>query len=79
MFISILNFRTVIQNSKTFTELSGTDKFKQTLLLKNYKNIHNDFEQAKRLGIDYVAQYATSAVELKLITELIGYASNKEQ
>lgn len=79
MFISISNFRTVIQNSKTFTELSGTDKFKQTLLLKNYKNIHNDFEQAKRLGIDYVAQYATSAVELKLITELIGYASNKEQ
>ena len=79
MFISILNFRTVIQNSKTFTELSGTDKFKQTLLLKNYKNIYNDFEQAKRLGIDYVAQYATSAVELKLITELIGYASNKEQ
>ena len=79
MFISISNFRTVIQNSKTFTELSGTDKFKQTLLLKNYKNIYNDFEQAKRLGIDYVAQYATSAVELKLITELIGYASNKEQ
>ena len=79
MFTSISNFRTVIQNSKTFTELSGTDKFKQTLLLKNYKNIHNDFEQAKRLGIDYVAQYATSAVELKLITELIGYASNKEQ
>lgn len=79
MFISISNFRTVIQNSKTFTELSGTDKFKQTLLLKNYKNIHNDFEQAKRIGIDYVAQYATSAVELKLITELIGYASNKEQ
>lgn len=79
MFISISNFRTVIQESKTFADLYGTDKFKQTLLLKNYKNIHHDFEQAKRLGIDYVAQYATSAVELKLITELIGYASNKEQ
>lgn len=79
MYINSVNFRSKIQETNTFKNLSGTDKFKQTLLLKNHKNIYNDFEQAKRLGIDYVAQYATSAVELKLITELIGYASNKEQ
>lgn len=71
MSINISNFISVIESTEFFKSLEGTDKFKQKLLLKNYKNIYHDYEQAKRLGVDYVAQYLTSISELKLITEII--------
>lgn len=71
MDINIRNFPAVIEKSSTYKELSGTDKFKQKLLIKNYKNLYHDFEQAKRLGFNYVAQYITSSLELKLIKELV--------
>ena len=71
MIITINTLKKTIENTDVFNNLSGTDKFKQSLLLKNYKNIHNDFEQAKRLGVDYVAQYMTSSLELSLVKELV--------
>lgn len=71
MLITINTLKKIIETTEVFKNLSGTDKFKQSLLLKNYKNIHNDFEQAKRLGVDYVAQYMTSSLELSLIRELV--------
>ena len=71
MIITINTFKKTIETTDVFKNLSGTDKFKQSLLLKNYKNIYNDFEQAKRLGVDYVAQYMTSSLELSLIKELV--------
>ncbi len=76
MNINLSNFPGVIERTKVFQELSGTDKFKQKLLIKNYKNIYQDYEQAKRLGIDYVTQYITSSLELKLIKELIENDTN---
>lgn len=72
-------FKVRIENSKTYQSLSGTDKFKQNLLSKNYKNIFHDYEQAKRLGVDYVAQYITSSIELKIIKELIEDDRNQEK
>ena len=69
--INLSTFKNHIENSNTYKELVKTDKFKQVLLLKNYKNIYHDFEQARRLGIDYVVQYMTSTLEVKLIKELI--------
>ena len=69
--INLSTFKNHIENSNTYKELVKTDKFKQVLLLKNYKNIYPDFEQARRLGIDYVVQYMTSTLEVKLIKELI--------
>ena len=71
MSINITNFVPVIEKTELFQSLQGTDKFKQKLLTKNYKNIYHDFEQARRLGIDYVVQYMTSTLEVKLIKELI--------
>ena len=71
MIVTITNFITVIENTECFKLLSGTDKFKQKLLIKNYKNIYHDYEQAKRLGLDYVAQYMTSITEFKIIQEII--------
>ena len=71
MSINITNFVTAIENTEIFKSLSGTDKFKQKLLIKNYKNIYHDYEQAKRLGLDYVAQYMTSITEFKIIQEII--------
>ena len=71
MIVNITNFVTVIENTEIFKSLSGTDKFKQKLLIKNYKNIYHDYEQAKRLGLDYVVQYMTSTTEFKIIKEII--------
>lgn len=71
MSINITNFVAVIERTNFFKSLEGTDKFKQKLLTKNYKNIYHDYEQAKRLGLDYVAQYMTSMTEYKLIKEII--------
>lgn len=76
MTITITNFVAVIENTEFFKTLEGTDKFKQKLLIKNYKNIYHDYEQAKRLGLDYVAQYMTSITEYKLIKEIIENGSN---
>jgi hypothetical protein len=72
-------FKVRIENSKTYQSLSGTNKFKQNLLSRNYKNIFHDYEQAKRLGVDYVAQYITSSIELKIIKELIEDDRNQEK
>ncbi|WP_339889827.1 hypothetical protein [uncultured Flavobacterium sp.] len=69
--INEINFRKFIEESKTYSTLTGTDKFKQKLILKNYRNIYHDFEQAKRLGLDYVKQYSKSSIEIKLIEELL--------
>jgi len=71
MSINITNFVAVIEKTEFFKSLQGTDKFKQKLLIKNYKNIYHDYEQARRLGLDYVAQYMTSMTEYKLIKEII--------
>ena len=71
MIVNITNFVAVIENTEYFKSLSGTDKFKQKLLIKNYKNIYHDYEQAKRLGLDYVVQYMTSTTEFKIIKEII--------
>lgn len=71
MSINITNFVAVIERTNFFKSLEGTDKFKQKLLIKNYKNIYHDYEQARRLGLDYVAQYMTSMTEYKLIKEII--------
>lgn len=71
-------FKIRIENSKTYQSLTGTDKFKQTLLSKNYKNIFHDYEQAQRLGVDYVAQYMTSSIELKIIKELLEDDNNNK-
>lgn len=78
IMITITNFLSVIENTETFKSLSGTDKFKQKLLTKNYKNIYHDYEQAKRLGLDYVAQYMTSITEFKLIKEIIENDNNSK-
>jgi hypothetical protein len=72
-------FKIRIEKSKTYQSLTGTDKFKQNLLSKNYKNIFHDYEQAKRLGVEYVAQYITSSIELKIIKELIEDDRNQEK
>ena len=71
MIVNITNFVAVIENTEYFKSLEGTDKFKQKLLIKNYKNIYHDYEQARRLGLDYVAQYMTSITEFKIIKEII--------
>lgn len=71
MSINITNFVAVIERTNFFKSLEGTDKFKQKLLIKNYKNIYHDYEQARRLGLDYVAQYMTSMTEYRLIKEII--------
>lgn len=76
--INLSTFKNHIENSNTFKELINTDKFKQVLLLKNYKNIYHDYEQARRLGIDYVVQYMTSSLEVKLIKELLGDDNNSK-
>lgn len=78
MIITITNFVAVIENTEFFKTLEGTDKFKQKLLIKNYKNIYHDYEQAKRLGLDYVAQYMTSITEYKLIKEIIDNDNNSK-
>lgn len=78
MIITITNFVAVIENTEFFKSLEGTDKFKQKLLTKNYKNIYHDYEQAKRLGIEYVAQYMTSITEYKLIKEIIENDNNSK-
>ena len=77
MNINLSNFPAVIESTKNCQKLSGTDKFKQKLLTKNYKNIYHDYEQARRLGLDYVGQYMTSMTEFKLIKELIENGSNQ--
>ena len=71
MIISETNIKKNIEQTEVYKNLSGTDKFKQNLLLKNSKNIYHVFEQAKRLGIDYVKQYSTSSLEIKVIQELL--------
>lgn len=71
MSINITNFISEIEKTNHYKSLEGTDKFKQKLLTKNYKNIYHDYEQAKRLGLDYVAQYMTSITEFKIIKEII--------
>lgn len=71
MSINITNFVSVIEKTELFKSLQGTDKLKQKLLIKNYKNIYHDYEQAKRLGLGYVAQYMTSITEYQLIKEII--------
>lgn len=78
MIITITNFVAVIENTEFFKSLEGTDKFKQKLLTKNYKNIYHDYEQAKRLGLEYVAQYMTSITEYKLIKEIIENDNNSK-
>ena len=78
MIVNITNFVAVIENTEFFKSLEGTDKFKQKLLTKNYKNIYHDYEQAKRLGLEYVAQYMTSITEYKLIKEIIENDNNSK-
>lgn len=78
MIITITNFVSVIEKTEVFKSLQGTDKFKQKLLIKNYKNIYHDYEQARRLGLDYVGQYMTSMTEFKLIKELIENDNNSK-
>jgi hypothetical protein len=78
MIVNITNFVTVIENTEIFKSLEGTDKFKQKLLTKNYKNIYHDYEQAKRLGLEYVQQYMTSITEFKLIKEIIENDNNSK-
>lgn len=78
MIINIANFVSVIEKTEVFQSLQGTDKFKQKLLTKNYKNIYHDYEQARRLGLDYVAQYMTSMTEFKLIKEIIENDNNSK-
>lgn len=78
MIINITNFVSVIEKTELFQSLQGTDRFKQKLLIKNYKNIYHDYEQAKRLGLDYVAQYMTSMTEYQLIKEIIENANNSK-
>ena len=78
MSINITNFVSVIEKTELFQSLQGTDKFKQKLLTKNYKNIYHDYEQAKRLGLEYVAQYMTSITEYKLIKEIIENDNNSK-
>ena len=78
MIINITNFVSVIEKTEVFQSLQGTDKFKQKLLTKNYKNIYHDYEQAKRLGLEYVAQYMTSMTEFKLIKEIIENDNNSK-
>ncbi len=78
MIINITNFVAVIESTEFFKSLEGTDKFKQKLLTKNYKNIYHDYEQAKRLGLEYVAQYMNSITEYKLIKEIIENDNNSK-
>ena len=78
MIINITNFVAVIESTNFFKSLEGTDRFKQKLLIKNYKNIYHDYEQAKRLGLNYVAQYMTSMTEYQLIKEIIENANNSK-
>lgn len=78
MSINITNFVSVIEKTEVFQSLQGTDKFKQKLLTKNYKNIYHDYEQACRLGLDYVAQYMTSITEFKIIKEIIENDNNSK-
>lgn len=78
MSINITNFVSVIEKTELFKSLQGTDKFKQKLLIKNYKNIYHDYEQARRLGLDYVAQYMTSMTEYQLIKEIIENDNNSK-
>lgn len=78
MSINITNFVSVIESTNFFKSLEGTDRFKQKLPIKNYKNIYHDYEQAKRLGLDYVAQYMTSMTEFKLIKEIIENDNNSK-
>jgi hypothetical protein len=78
MIITITNFVSTIESTEFFKSLEGTDKFNQKLLIKNYKNIYHDYEQAKRLGLDYVAQYMTSITEYKIIKEIIENDNNSK-
>ena len=78
MIINITNFVAVIEKTEFFKSFEGTDKFKQKLLIKNYKNIYHDYEQARRLGLDYVTQYMTSMTEYKLIKEIIENDNNSK-
>lgn len=78
MSINITNFVSVIEKTEVFQSLQGTDKFKQKLLTKNYKNIYHDYEQACRLGLEYVAQYMTSMTEYQLIKEIIENDNNSK-
>jgi len=78
MIINITNFVTAIESTQFFKSLEGTDRFKQKLLIKNYKNIYHDYEQAKRLGLEYVQQYMTSITEFKIIKEIIENDNNSK-
>ena len=71
MSINETNIKKHIEATEVYKTLSGTDAFKKKLLLKNYRNIYHDFEQAKRLGLEYVKQYMKSTIEVKLVTELL--------
>jgi hypothetical protein len=78
MIINITNFVTAIESTQFFKSLEGTDRFKQKLLIRNYKNIYHDYEQAKRLGLEYVQQYMTSITEFKIIKEIIENDNNSK-
>lgn len=71
MSINETNIKNRIEATEVYNQLNGTDAFKKKLLLRNSKNIFHDFEQAKRLGIDYVKQYSKSSLEIKVIEELL--------
>lgn len=59
-----------IEKTDFFNSLSGTDKFKQSLILKRAKEIYHNYELAKRQGLEYVKQYV-NVTDSKIIEELL--------
>ncbi|MEC4050584.1 hypothetical protein OX284_014185 [Flavobacterium sp. SUN046] len=68
--INETNIKYHIEQTDFFQSLAGTDKFKQTLILKRSKDIYHNYELAKRQGLDYVKQYV-NVTDFRIIEELI--------
>lgn len=65
-----INIKHKIEATNFFQSLSGTNKFKQLLILKRSKEIYHNYELAKRQGIDYIKQFV-SVSDAELISELL--------
>lgn len=64
------NIKRHIEESNYFKALTGTDKFKQLLILKRSREIFHNYDLAKRQGIEYIKQFV-SPPDVKLIEELL--------
>ena len=72
--INETNIREAIENTNYYQSLSGTDKFKQKLIISrmNVKNIFIYYQQGNKFGYDYLTQNPSIRnCHLELLKELL--------